>query len=395
MSRIIYVMAYTGKKIIKFLKFYYKSLEVKLKTNLNKKTEMSYKEAIEVLNRLHKKKKIDIAKSCIRAKEIKYDVSIIVPVYNAEKNLEICIKSLINQKTNYKYEIICVNDGSSDDSLEILHRLSEYEEKIVIVDQTNGGASKARNSGMKIAKGRYFFFVDADDILPEKTIEVLLKAAKRSNADIVQGSIAKCNDNGEIYDVNKCKNERLDNLLEYYNCNMNGTAWGKLYKRELWDHIEFFNGYAYEDAIVWCNVYSLCKRMVYESEVVYIFRSQEKSLFKQQNNSFKCLDAVWIIEQCVHLNDYLKIKQTDDWYQMILWQLSVGIVTRIGYVRNDEVLQAAFIIAKNILETLDGYKKTEFKENKKIYREIENSFNTLEYRKWVEYSQILSYLEKV
>ena len=159
---------------------------------------MSYKEAIEVLNRLHKKKKIDIAKSCIRAKEIKYDVSIIVPVYNAEKNLEICIKSLINQKTNYKYEIICVNDGSSDDSLEILHRLSEYEEKIVIVDQTNGGASKARNSGMKIAKGRYFFFVDADDILPEKTIEVLLKAAKRSNADIVQGSIAKCNDNGEI-----------------------------------------------------------------------------------------------------------------------------------------------------------------------------------------------------
>lgn len=399
MNRIIYTAAYIGKKALKAGKFYYKNIETKLKSNtveMTNETNMSYDDAVRVLNKLHPKREIDFTKPCIRAKEISCDVSIIVPVYNAEKNLETCIASLIHQKTKFTYEIICVNDGSSDDSLKLLHKLSLCNDKLIIVDQKNGGASAARNSGIEIAQGRYFFFVDADDILPEESIDLLMKTALKSDADIVQGNIAKCNENGEIYYINMYKKGVLDNALEYYNCNMSGTTWGRLYKRELWDRIDFFAGYAYEDAIVWCNVYPECKKMVYKPELIYIFRSQNNSLFKRQNNSEKCLDAIWIIEQCVQLHKNMRIEESNEWYQIVLWQLSVGIITRIRYISNDEVLQAAFIIAKNVAESLQGYRKTAFEgKNKTIYIQIENSFEKMQYKKWIEYSYLLSCSTKV
>lgn len=151
MNRAIYTVAYKGKKLLNKGKFYYKSLEAKLKANtaeMTTKTEMSYEDAVRILNELHPKKEIDFAKQCIRSKNIKYDVSIIVPVYNAEKNLETCIKSLINQKTKYSYEIICVNDGSSDNSLRILNELAACDDRIIVLDQTNGG-------GINSSKCRY------------------------------------------------------------------------------------------------------------------------------------------------------------------------------------------------------------------------------------------------
>lgn len=394
MHRTIYTAAYKGKQILNAGKFYYKSLEAKLKANtaeMTRKTEMSYQDAVQILDKLHHKKEIDFTKPCIRAKTIKYDVSIIVPVYNAEKNLETCVKSLINQKTKYTYEIICVNDGSNDNSLEILTRLAKCDARIIVVDQSNGGASTARNAGMRIAQGRYFFFVDADDIVPENSINLLLETALKSNADIVQGNIGKCNGKGDIYYVGTYKGGMINNTLDYFNCNM-GTSWGRLYKRKLWDRIDFFPGYAYEDAIVWCNVYSECKKMVYEPELIYIFRSQDNSLFKRQNSSEKCLDSVWIIDESIKLHEYLKSVETSEWYQMILWQLSVGVVTRVDYLSSDEVLQASFIVAKHMLESLKGFGRTKFKgRNKLIYERIEESFRTMEYKKWINYSLILSY----
>lgn len=399
MNRAIYTVAYKGKKFLNKVKFCYKSLEAKLKANtaeMTTKTEMLYEDAVHILNNLHLQKEIDFTRRCVRSKDIKYDVSIIVPVYNAEKNLETCIKSLINQKTKYSYEIICVNDGSNDNSLRILNGLAEYDDRIIVVNQANGGASIARNAGIRIAEGKYFFFVDADDIVPEDSINLLLETALKTKADIVQGNIGKCNGEGKIYYVGTYKRGILNTTLDYYNCNMSGTTWGRLYRRELWDKIDFFPGYAYEDAIIWCNVYSQCKIMVYEPELIYIFRSQDNSLFKRQNNSEKCLDSIWVIDECVKLHEYLSNEESDGWYQMILWQLSVGIVTRIGYISNDEVLQASFVIAKHIAESLRGFGKTRFEgQNKRIYREIEDSFRTTRYKKWVAYSWLLSYSEKI
>lgn len=392
LNRRAFSFAYFGKSVLNAGKFYCKSLAVKMNAkNLSQKAEISYDQAIQVLNELHPMTEVDFSAQCRREKRIDYDVSIIVPVYNGEKYLKSCIVSLLEQKTAFSYEVICINDGSSDSSLKILNELCNGRANVKIVNQSNRGASAARNAGMKIAHGKYFFFVDADDLLPDNAIDFLLSAALETNADIVQGSIAKCNADGYIYYVNKCKQGTTCDLLEYYNCNMSGTPWGKLYKRELWDTIEFFDGYAYEDAIIWCNIYPQCQKMALLTDVTYIFRSHDNSLFKRQNNSAKCLDAIWIIMRCIQAFHTMQIKETEEWYQMMLWQLSVGIVTRISYFGNEEVIQAAFILARQMAKELQLYSRIEFKgKNRKIYQEIENSFSTLQYKKWVAYSDILS-----
>ena len=96
-------------------------------------------------------------------------VSIVVPVYNAEKYLDKCITSLLNQ-TYREIEIILVNDGSSDSSLDICKAYSQKDIRITVINKENGGASSARNAGIKVAKGEYVMFADADDFVSENYV---------------------------------------------------------------------------------------------------------------------------------------------------------------------------------------------------------------------------------
>ena len=91
-------------------------------------------------------------------------VSVIIAVYNVENFLEECLNSVINQ-TFDDIEIICVNDGSTDSSAEILDRFAQKDSRIKIITQPNGGLSKARNAGLKIASGKFVYFLDSDDYI--------------------------------------------------------------------------------------------------------------------------------------------------------------------------------------------------------------------------------------
>src|SRR3989344_9037312 len=98
-------------------------------------------------------------------------ISIIIPVYNAQKTLVQCLQSIFNQSFK-NFEIIAINDGSTDKSQKIL---TQYQNKITIVNQLNQGAAKARNVGAKLARGEYLIFCDADIILKPKTLETMFK----------------------------------------------------------------------------------------------------------------------------------------------------------------------------------------------------------------------------
>lgn len=112
-------------------------------------------------------------------------VSIIIPIYNAEKYLETCLDSLVNQ--SYKsIEIICVDDGSKDESLSILKNYQKKDHRIKILTQKNSGVSVARNLGLNNALGFYIMFVDSDDFVDPKMVEILLKNIQNTNADVVQ-----------------------------------------------------------------------------------------------------------------------------------------------------------------------------------------------------------------
>ena len=98
-------------------------------------------------------------------------ISVIVPVYNAEKYLKECVESLINQ-TYINLEIILINDGSTDNSIQICNEYADYDSRIIVVDKLNEGVSKTRNLGIEIAKGDFITFVDSDDYI---TISKMVK----------------------------------------------------------------------------------------------------------------------------------------------------------------------------------------------------------------------------
>ncbi len=111
-------------------------------------------------------------------------ISIIMPVYNVERYLEDSIESIIKQ-TYHNIEVICINDGSTDSSLEILESYAKHDSRIRIISQENHGASSARNAGLKVATGEYVYFFDSDDTLKEDTLKLIIDEFNRYQSDIV------------------------------------------------------------------------------------------------------------------------------------------------------------------------------------------------------------------
>ena len=120
-------------------------------------------------------------------------VSVIVPVYNAEEHLNQCLDTIVNQ-TLKEIEIICVDDGSTDNSLEILNQYAQKDTRIKVIQQKNQYAGVARNNGLKIARGEYVIFLDSDDFFKEDLLEKTYNQGKKVDADIVLFG-AKCFDN--------------------------------------------------------------------------------------------------------------------------------------------------------------------------------------------------------
>lgn len=116
--------------------------------------------------------------------EAMIEVSVIIPVYNTEKNLEQCVRSVMGQ-TLSAIEIICVDDGSTDGSRAILERLAGEDARITVIAQENAGAGAARNRGMDRAKGRYLSFLDADDFFEPDMLEAALEKAKAQDAQVI------------------------------------------------------------------------------------------------------------------------------------------------------------------------------------------------------------------
>ena len=116
-------------------------------------------------------------------------VSIIVPIYNAQIYLEKCISSILSQ--SYKdFELILVDDGSKDESGKICDKWQKKDERIVVIHQENQGVSSARNEGLKRASGTFITFADADDIMKQNYLEVLVNEQDKSNADFVVAAFA-------------------------------------------------------------------------------------------------------------------------------------------------------------------------------------------------------------
>lgn len=169
-------------------------------------------------------------------------VSIIVPMYNAEKNIERCVKSICNQ-TFVDLEIVLVNDGSTDKTLEICTELAKTDSRILIIDTNNGGVSRARNIGLKNSSGKYVNFVDADDYLEANCISVALFRMSEDKSDfVIYGFNHIKNGKSKIVSesgyVGKANGKVFD---EYIKSRYSIFVWNKLFKRNI--IIKYFNEY--------------------------------------------------------------------------------------------------------------------------------------------------------
>ena len=125
-------------------------------------------------------------------------ISVIIPVYNVEQYLRECLESVINQ-TLSELEIICINDGSTDSSLDILREYEQKDNRIIVINKDNEGQAAARNIGISMAKGEYIGFLDSDDYIDSNFYEKLYNAAKKYKADIACTNLYRFSDSKRYY----------------------------------------------------------------------------------------------------------------------------------------------------------------------------------------------------
>lgn len=291
-------------------------------------------------------------------------VTIIVPMYNSEFTINRMMESLMNQL--YKnIEIIIINDGSSDNSRKIIENYMLQDKRIILINQINSGVGSARNKGLQHATGDYITFIDSDDEIESDYIEVLLKTAEKENADVTEsGAKVIIDENNKIfpYGLNdKIQiNTQFEYIKRYLTFQANVSVWGKLYKREILDGLEFINSNINEDFIFMWLLIQHTKKYVKNNSVLYIYHldstnSLSKSYFTRENmNIIPHIDKV-INDVTIHFPEI--ISEAKNYYgamilhTMILYDRSIHVFENCEYVDEGKIL----LNLKNHFEDIENY----------------------------------------
>lgn len=204
------------------------------------------------------------------------DISVIVPCYNADRYLSVCLESLKAQKRP-QIEMIFIDDGSTDATGAILDAFARGEPRAQVIHIPNGGVSAARNRGLALATGRYIAFIDADDALEEGSLQRLYQQAVRSGAQITSA-------NHTLFDMKKGQRVRVEvepvvqqpleivkeiiHMHRIYN-----NLWNKLYERSLFDGLRLDEGVRIgEDALLNLQLYLRARRVTHLADYTYVYR---------------------------------------------------------------------------------------------------------------------------
>lgn len=241
------------------------------------------------------------------------DISIIVPAYNSEEYISQCLKSLISQ-THKNIEIICVNDGSDDNTLEIIKEFVKLDDRIILIDQKNSGQGVARNKAMDIAKGKYIMFMDSDDWLKKDACELLFDKIESDNVDLVYFNATYYNVKTNkkslftrikpLYDINGSKVFKVSDNYKYCT-NQSREAWFKIYRKEFLDlhNIRFSVDRRGEDTPFWIDLLlANPKASILYKELYYYRVGIESSVSATGNNYIKIFSKLYpkIIKQILN-----------------------------------------------------------------------------------------------
>lgn len=211
-------------------------------------------------------------------------ISVVVPVYNVEKYVAKCLKSIIGQ--SYKnLEILVVDDGSTDGSGKVCDEFAKSDLRVRVIHQKNRGLSAARNVGIERARGEFLCFVDSDDYMKEDFVKKLYEAVLRWGADVAVCGYEEKNGSSGVDVLPKeevLSGEEATIRLLVQQENIDVIAWNKIYRRELFikSGVRFPEGMKYEDSLTTYKLLSLSQRVAYIPEALYVYLRRDDSITK-------------------------------------------------------------------------------------------------------------------
>ena len=227
-------------------------------------------------------------------------VSVIVPIYNTRPFLEECVRSILNQQFSEPFEVLLVDDGATDGCDVLCDELAAQDRRIRVFHQENQGLSGARNTGIDAARGRYYAFVDADDVVRPGYLQALYDACETHDAYMAICAVEDVNEDGTSQDPPEYTLPAetgvfvgKDLLNRFYA--PNGTyytvAWNKLYRAEVWKLLHYPEGRLHEDDFVAHRLFWRCDRVVCLDAPLYNYRLRKGSICRTEMKP-EAFDAV-------------------------------------------------------------------------------------------------------
>lgn len=273
-------------------------------------------------------------------------ISIIIPVYNVEKYLRECLDSILKQ-TFQDFEIICVDDGSTDKSLEILQEYKRKDDRFVILQQRHAGAGAARNHGLKLAEGKYIQFLDSDDYFQPNLLEELYTRAEKFGSDLTVCSSRKVDDEGNVTEsgnpnnpinLDKTPLETVFSRQDFKDdifCLLTPMPWNKLYLRSFIEthNLEFPPLKIYEDvAFVHSSVVCANKIVAFNNELINYRFNRLGSLA-----NYRSKYAIDVVKSCLCLKEFLIKKGIWENYKIAYKKAVINhIRSEISFCNDDE-----------------------------------------------------------
>ncbi len=249
-------------------------------------------------------------------------VSVIVPVYNVEKYLDRCLRSLAAQ-TLEDIEFLFVDDGSTDESAAMLDRFAAEHLNARVIHKQNGGVSSARNAGLDLATGDYIGFVDSDDFVEEHAFQRAVQAAEGSGADIVCFGYASVWGDEAVLKVVDCREQLFDGGPEAFSAQFRRDyrrfVWDKLYRRSLFDGVRFpVERTIYEDMFILPLLFVKARRVLRIPDTLYYYRARPMSLTRMRSDKLsEWLEAAKLIIDVTRENYPEFIDDAQGYYNII------------------------------------------------------------------------------
>ena len=307
------------------------------------------------------------------------DLSLIIPVYNAKKYVQRCLDSIIRQKTNYNFEVIVIDDGSTDGTEKILRDYMNYP-NVRLYNQENQGISATRNKGIEYARGIYIGFIDNDDYIVEDYVEKLLVKAYESSADYVKCGYCRFDKDG-ILTKNIVKQISDRNLLLTYD----GFIWGGIIRRSLFSSVSFPSGYWYEDIITKFIIMRMAKTFCYVDEPLYMYyvHPGNASVTIWKSNNKKCIDQYFLVNFLCRYSKKLGLEEDNNFKELLMHELGEMLWERTKGVP-DDIREAIFIKACILIdEYADTYISQKLDDNL-----LWDSFKKRNYKEWKAVSHL-------